>query len=317
MTSPTLALCVPAYNASEHLPRLLGSVAAQTVPFDEVLVYDDCSTDDTAAVAEAHGATVIRGDVNRGCSAGKNRLAEHATADWLHFHDADDDITIDFVERVKPRLGGDEAPDVLLLNYEYRDYATGEHLGKPTYDVALMQRDPVAFVIRHKVPNFGVYHRAAFLDAGGFDLDADVLYNEDVAFHHRLALAGLRFDYEPALTCLNYRYGQSMSGANQRRCARAQVRVLEKTTEVLRGRGVLKRYAKDLADKFWVAGTRAAIALDWGAASRAAKAAEALGRRTPRHGGAAFRMLATVHGPLALWVRERAIRLLRPHLRAR
>ncbi len=316
MSASTLALCIPAYNAAAHLPRLLESAAAQTVPFDEILVYDDCSTDDTAAVAEAHGATVVRGEVNVGCSAGKNRLAEVTTCDWIHFHDADDDITTDLVERVRPRLAEAGAPDVLLLNFEYRDHVTGEHLGAPGYDIELMRRDPIAFVIQHKVPNFGVYRREAFLQAGGFDLDPEVLYNEDVAFHHRLALAGLAFDYEPALTCLNYRYGGSMSAANQQRCAQAQVRVIEKTTSVLRSRGVVERYADDLARKFWLAGTFAACVLEWDAATRASRAAAALGGRVPSDGSPVFRTLATLHGPTALRIREHLIRLFRPHLRA-
>jgi glycosyltransferase involved in cell wall biosynthesis len=47
----------------------------QQIPFDEILVYNDCSTDDTAVIAREYGATVITGDVNIGCSAGKNSLA--------------------------------------------------------------------------------------------------------------------------------------------------------------------------------------------------------------------------------------------------
>ncbi|MEP0548297.1 MAG: glycosyltransferase family 2 protein [Rhodothermales bacterium] len=316
MPPPTLALCIPAYNASEYLPRLLTSAAEQTVRFDEVIVYDDCSADDTAAVAEAYGARVIQGDVNRGCSAGKNRLAEATACEWIHFHDADDDITLDLVERVRPHLERADAPDVLLLHFEYRDHATDEHLSESSYDAALLRRDPVGFVVRHEVPNFGVYRRPAFLDAGGFDLDPNVLYNEDVAFHHRLALAGLRFDYEPALTCLNYRYSGSMSGANQQRCARAQVCVLEKTTDVLRSRGMLAPYAADLAQKFWKAGAFAAQYEAWESAVRAAHAAHDLGGRTPEAGSPAFRALATLHGPTALRLRERLIRTLRPHLRA-
>src|SRR5690348_347154 len=86
---PTLALCIPAYNAGRYLPRLLRAAHAQEgPPFDEILVYDDCSTDDTAAIAGAYGATVIRGDVNRGCSFGKNQLAQRAVSDWIHFIDA-------------------------------------------------------------------------------------------------------------------------------------------------------------------------------------------------------------------------------------
>lgn len=313
---PTLALCIPAYNAAWCLPRLLSSAVGQTVPFDEILVYDDQSTDDTAAVAEAHGARVIRGDVNAGCSVGKNRLAAEATSDWVHFHDADDDLLLHFVETVRTRLAVPDAPDVLLLHYEYRDFATGELLGQSAYDAGLMRTDPVEFVLRYKVPNFAVYRRQAFLQAGGFDLDPEVLFNEDAAVHHRLALAGLRFDYEPTLTCLNYRYSESMSVSNARKCARAQVAVLDKTAACLATRGEQALHAHALADGFWAAGTFAAVYEDWATAARAARAAASLGHRTPPTGGLAFRTLATVHGPWALRIREQAIRLMRPQLRA-
>ena len=92
----SLALCIPAYNAALLLPKLLTSAREQAIPFDEILVYNDCSTDNTAEVARQYGATVVEGDVNSGCSTGKNRLAEVATSDWLHFHDADDDLLPNF-----------------------------------------------------------------------------------------------------------------------------------------------------------------------------------------------------------------------------
>ena len=73
--APTLALCIPAYNAAWCLPNLLDGVQRQSRPFDEILVYDDCSSDETAAVAERFGARVIRGGTNVGCSTAKNRMA--------------------------------------------------------------------------------------------------------------------------------------------------------------------------------------------------------------------------------------------------
>src|SRR3954453_5367691 len=102
MTShPSLALCIPAYNAAAYLPRLLVSAIRQTLPFNEIWVYDDCSTDGTAAMAERYGARVMRGDVNRGCSIGKNRLAAETKCEWIHFHDADDELLPNFVERAR------------------------------------------------------------------------------------------------------------------------------------------------------------------------------------------------------------------------
>ena len=57
MSGPSLSLLIPAYNAARFLPRLLASAHAQTDRFDEIWVYDDCSTDDTAAVAASLGYT--------------------------------------------------------------------------------------------------------------------------------------------------------------------------------------------------------------------------------------------------------------------
>ena len=68
-------MLIPAYNAAAYLPRLLESAARQTERFDEIWVYDDCSKDETAEIAESYGARVVRGAVNRGCSHGKNALA--------------------------------------------------------------------------------------------------------------------------------------------------------------------------------------------------------------------------------------------------
>ena len=54
---------VAAYNEARHI----GEVVTRTAPYvSSVLVVDDGSTDETAALAEAAGATVIRHDVNRG-----------------------------------------------------------------------------------------------------------------------------------------------------------------------------------------------------------------------------------------------------------
>ena len=77
---PTLALLIPAYNAASHLPRLLESAQRQTEPFDEVWVYDDCSIDDTASIAQQCGVHVVRGDVNRGLHARKGCSGR---TDWL------------------------------------------------------------------------------------------------------------------------------------------------------------------------------------------------------------------------------------------
>ena len=312
MSDPTLALCIPAYNAAAYLPRLLTSAAAQTVPFDEILVYDDCSTDDTAAVAEAHGATVVRGDVNVGCSAGKNRLADVTACDWIHFHDADDELYPNFVETAQAWMTKEAPPDVVLFSYEYRDHETNALLGLTTFDDEALRRDPVEYTIRQQINPFcGLYKKTALLRAGGYDLDPEVLYNEDVAMHCQLARAGLRFAADPTVTVINYRIGDSMSQGNLDKCLRAHVRVMEKAAE-LSG----PAYHAVAAQKLWNAAGAAGSILEWETAERAAHSARRLGQRTPPHSSRLFQSIAAVHPPLALRIREYLIRLLRPHLRA-
>ncbi|WP_420457534.1 glycosyltransferase family 2 protein [Rubrivirga sp.] len=314
MSEPTLALCIPAYNAAWCLPRLLESAAAQTVPFDEVVVYDDCSPDDQVAVAERFGARVVRGEVNVGCSAGKNRLAEATDCDWVHFHDADDELKPMFVEEAWKWMAlGDEAPDVVLFSYEERDNETGSPIDTRRFDDAALRADPVAYTIREQVNPFcGIYRRSAFLAVGGYDLDPDVLYNEDVAFHCRMARAGLSFRADPAVTVINHRVMNSMSQANGAKCVRAQYHVMRKAAE-----HALPQHQPLVAGRLWEIAGVAGSYLDWGTADAALRLARQLGGPVPGAGAgsAAFRAVATVAPRSALRFRERVVRALRPQLR--
>jgi len=66
---------IPAYNED----RFIGSVVLKTRRyFPTVVVIDDGSTDDTASVAEAAGAVVIRHDCNQGKSAAIETAFKHA-----------------------------------------------------------------------------------------------------------------------------------------------------------------------------------------------------------------------------------------------
>ena len=56
---------VPAWNEAGAIGAVVDEIRAVTPPID-VVVVDDASTDDTAAVAAAHGATVLRLPFNVG-----------------------------------------------------------------------------------------------------------------------------------------------------------------------------------------------------------------------------------------------------------
>ncbi len=254
----SLALCIPAYNASLLLPKLLTSAKAQLIPFDEILVYNDCSTDHTSEVAKKYGAIVVEGDVNRGCSCGKNRLAEVAKSEWLHFHDADDDLLPNFTTVAHRWIDKADVPDIILMHFHYVVHESNQFISEPKYDIAAMKTDPIKFSITNKLVNFALVRKKSFLEIGGFNTDPSVLYNEDRAFYSRATIKGLSLGYDPELTCINYWHESSMSGGNRAKCAKASLNVWKYVIENTSG-----KYNKEIAEQLLANATFAASADDW------------------------------------------------------
>lgn len=312
MVSQSLALCIPAYNAASYLPRLLESAISQQVPFDEILVYDDCSTDETAQVAAKYGIQIIRGEVNRGCSYGKNVLAEATNCDWIHFHDADDALYPNFVKQARKWMALDNPPDIVLFNYEWRRDDTGELISVRQFDAAELKRDAISYAIREQINPFcGLYLRSSYLRAGGYDTDPLVLYNEDVAFHCRMAIAGLKFAAEPTITIINYYRSNSMSSVNQIKCIKAKFHVMRKIAESLRG-----KYTEEITQNLWALSGIAAAYLDWETADNCLKLALSFNNKPPKKFDFLFRLLSSYNPYLAIRLREWSIRLLKPQLRS-
>ena len=71
MDAPFLSVLMPALNEERTISQVLDAVLASPVDLELILV-DDGSTDNSAEVAVAFGAEVIRHPVNRGLAAARN-----------------------------------------------------------------------------------------------------------------------------------------------------------------------------------------------------------------------------------------------------
>lgn len=92
-----ISLVIPAHNEGSYLPRLLDSVKVARQHYRhgpdsiEVIVADNVSTDDTAAIARDRGCKVVQVEERRIASV-RNGGAAAAAGDVLCFIDADSEI---------------------------------------------------------------------------------------------------------------------------------------------------------------------------------------------------------------------------------
>lgn len=130
-----VSVIIPAHNAGQTLKRCLDSVLAQSFPPSEILVHDDCSTDNTFQVASAMAARhpsirVSRGTVNQGTGHARSRLLQQASGEFFAFLDADDTWHPDKLARQMAAIRAENL-DLCVCDYEVRD-ASGTVIGTRT-----------------------------------------------------------------------------------------------------------------------------------------------------------------------------------------
>lgn len=97
-----VSIVCAAYNCSKYLSKTIESVQAQNYLEWELIVVDDCSTDDTVEVAESYASEdrrvkVMSNDVNVGPARTRNNGIKAAEGKYLAFLDGDDFWEPDFI----------------------------------------------------------------------------------------------------------------------------------------------------------------------------------------------------------------------------
>lgn len=113
MAEPVVSVIIPVWNSPRLLRDCLAAIERQTLPSGqfEILVVDNGSTDDTAAVARAVPGVIVIEESQPGSYAARNRGLEAARGEYVAFTDADCLPAPDWLEaalraaRVHPRFG--------------------------------------------------------------------------------------------------------------------------------------------------------------------------------------------------------------------
>ena len=102
-TIPAISIIIPMYNAGKFIGECLDSILAQTLDDYEVIVVDDCSKDNSAAIVEsyipkftAEKLRLVRSKINSGgASTPRNIGFKFAVGKYVFFMDADDAVMPD------------------------------------------------------------------------------------------------------------------------------------------------------------------------------------------------------------------------------
>ena len=121
-TLPRVSVIIPTYNRSKLLRVAVESVLAQTYPAIEIIVVDDGSKDDTAAVmAEYAGHVTYIEQANAGVSAARNTGFRASSGEYINFLDDDDTFMPTKIERQVEVLKAQPGAGLVHCGYQHVD----------------------------------------------------------------------------------------------------------------------------------------------------------------------------------------------------
>lgn len=186
MQIPRLSIIMPAYNTARFIRAAIDSVLAQTYKNFELIVVDDCSPDDCAAICQSYSDMRLRLvslTENRGLAGARNAGIEVAKGEFIGFLDSDD---VAVPERLALQLAYfDSHPNCILLGGGYRRmHEEGELLpGESLFPLPSSAIRPM-LLLRNNFNASTVTLRRSALPAGGFRS----IFAEDYDFISRMTL---------------------------------------------------------------------------------------------------------------------------------
>ncbi|MGB7065375.1 MAG: glycosyltransferase [Syntrophobacteria bacterium] len=190
-----VSVVIPAYNAARTIGEAVAHSLSQTKGSlqVELIVVDDGSTDDTAAVAESAGATVIR-QRNAGPAAARNRGWESATGTFICFTDSDCIPTAGWLENL---LDGFTDSQVGAVAGSYEVANPSSWLARWVQQEVMERHKRMPSFIRA----FGSYNvaipRHVLQATGGFDPVYRRASGEDNDLSYRIIKKGWRIAFRP------------------------------------------------------------------------------------------------------------------------
>ena len=190
-----VSVIVPVYNAEKYLPKTLNSIVNQTYKNLEIIIIDDCSTDDSKKIIKSYASKderirPIYSEINQGVSKSRNMGLRMFTGDFVLFVDSDDILTKDAVEIMIDRAekyDGDVIDSYHLVVFEDKGKKHFFTEGKiPKEDLVMGCLEDNLEVLNKATYITGKIIKKELVD--GLYFDESLSRYEDMLFEHQIKL---------------------------------------------------------------------------------------------------------------------------------
>lgn len=192
---PRFSVIIPLYNKQGYIEKAVSSVLEQDFTDFELIVVEDCSTDQSLEVAQKMTDSrirIIRHPFNKGLSASRNTGIRHAKSNFLAFLDADDQWKSKFLSSMNVLIDH-YYPEALLFASKYEvllaNHKTVEYPFKPlafkTHGI-LEDFFNNSIGYTHYCPSSLCVAKEVFSEIGLYD--ESITFSEDVDFNIRAHL---------------------------------------------------------------------------------------------------------------------------------
>ena len=199
-SNPKVTVIMPAYNAAETIGDSIESVLRQTYENWELIVVDDCSTDNTFEIAKLYSNTNIKLlslDENKGASAARNLGVREASGEYIAFLDSDDLWLPKKLEiQIKYHLAN---PSYMISHtafVEFHDNKRGRKLWRQRLVSTKRKRGnllPLLYYNNIVATLTVMIRKTLFIDVGGFDVR--IHGSEDLDLWLRISWCNYNFGY--------------------------------------------------------------------------------------------------------------------------
>lgn len=149
-----VSVIIPTFNSEKFIKRAIYSVLIQSYEDFELIIVDDCSTDNTVKIIESFNddrIKIVKHDVNTGVGVARQTGLKYTTSDFVLFLDSDDYLKDDFIEMCV-LLQKQENADIIYTSFSisfpnaFQTMCAGDYLMEKEATLQLYYTNQIKFL---------------------------------------------------------------------------------------------------------------------------------------------------------------------------